>query len=155
MAGQVQKTLVNLLEPVVEGMGFELVGIEYLPQGRHSLLRVYIDKEQGILLEDCEQVSRQISGVLDVEDPITGQYVLEVSSPGMERPLFKAEHYARYIGQAVKLRLSRPLDGQRKFRGVLLESDAEHIVIQVEEPEERTVKLALVDVEKANLDPVY
>lgn len=111
----VAENLTNLIEPVVAGLGYELLGIEYISQGRHSVLRLYIDSEQGIGLGDCEQVSRQVSGVMDVEDPLKGQYVLEVSSPGLDRPLFKAEHYVRYIGETVRIRLRRPVDNQRKF----------------------------------------
>jgi ribosome maturation factor RimP len=77
-----------LLAPVVEGLGYQCWGIEYVSQGKHSVLRIYIDKEGGILVDDCEAVSRQASGVLDVEDPISSEYTLEVSSPGMDRPLF-------------------------------------------------------------------
>lgn len=152
MAGQVQKTLVTLIKPVVTGLGYELVGIEYLPQGRYSVLRVFIDNEQGIQLEDCEKVSRQISAVLDVEDPISGQYSLEISSPGLERPLFEAEHYARFTGHAVKVRLRTPLDGQRKFRGILQAADDEQITLQESETG-REVTLMLADIDKANLEP--
>lgn len=154
MAGQVQKALVTLIEPVVTGLGYELVGIEYVPQGRHSVLRVFIDSEQGIQLEDCEQVSRQISAVMDVEDPVSGQYVLEVSSPGLDRPLFTAEQYARFIGHPVKVRLSRPMEGQRKFRGVLLAADAESITLRQPDSDQDTV-LELVDIDKANLEPEF
>lgn len=95
----------TLLSPIVNDMGYDLWGCAYLSQGRHSLLRVYIDNEQGITLDDCEQVSRQISAYLDVEEPITGNYTLEVSSPGIPRPLFTLEQYKRYLGEPVKIKL--------------------------------------------------
>lgn len=148
----VAENLTNLIEPVVAGLGYELLGIEYISQGRHSVLRLYIDSEQGIGLGDCEQVSRQVSGVMDVEDPLKGQYVLEVSSPGLDRPLFKAEHYVRYIGETVRIRLRRPVDNQRKFRGVLVAADEEGILLRDAENGQET-RLVYDDIEKANLAP--
>ncbi len=108
-----------LINPVIVDMGYELVGIEYVASGKHSILRIYIDSDNGIGVDDCEAVSRQISAILDVEDPITGQYNLEVSSPGIERPLFHIGHYQRFLGHNIKLRLVRPIDGQRKFMGAI------------------------------------
>ena len=100
-----------LLAPVVEALGYECWGVEFLSQGRHSLLRVYIDHANGVLVGDCEKVSRQISGVLDVEDPISSEYTLEVSSPGMDRPLFTLEQFARHAGELVKSKLRSPFEG--------------------------------------------
>ena len=111
--------LEQLIEPAVQALGYELVGVEYLPQGRHSLLRIYIDSPQGIGVEDCAKVSHQVSGVLDVDDPIKGHYDLEVSSPGLERPLFNPEHFVKHAGSKVKIRLQTPLNGQRNFAGLL------------------------------------
>ena len=104
-----------LINPVIVDMGYELVGIEYVASGKHSTLRIYIDSENGIGVDDCETVSRQISAIFDVEDPIASQYNLEVSSPGIERPLFHIGHYQRFLGHDIKLRLVRPINGQRKF----------------------------------------
>lgn len=148
----VAENLTNLIEPVVEGLGYELVGIEYISQGRHSVLRIYIDSEQGVGLGDCERVSRQVSGVLDVEDPVPGQYVLEVSSPGLDRPLFKAEHYIRQLGHTVRLRLRRPQDKRRKFHGELVAADEKGIVLRDAETGQE-VSLAYDEIEKANLEP--
>ena len=92
------------------------------------MLRVYIDSENGVGVDDCAKVSRQVSGVLDVEDPISGEYTLEVSSPGMDRPLFKLSQYQDYIGHVVQLRLRMPFDGRRKFKGVLNGIEDEDIV---------------------------
>ena len=89
----------NLLRPVIADLGYVCWGIEYQRQGRGALLRVYIDSEAGIDLEDCEQVSRRLSGILDVEDPIAGEYLLEVSSPGLDRLLFTRAHYEQFIGE--------------------------------------------------------
>jgi len=105
-----------LLAPVVVALGYECWGIEFSAQGRHSMLRVYIDKEGGVLVDDCAIVSRQISGVLDVEDPIAVEYTLEVSSPGMERPLFTIEQFAKYAGEQVKIKLRSPFEGRRNFQ---------------------------------------
>jgi len=109
--------LVNLVNPVISAMGYELWGVEYIPQGKSSLLRIYIDKDSGITLDDCVRVSNQLAGVMDVNDPIRGHYALEVSSPGLDRPLFTLEQFERYLGSEVRLRLRTKLDGRRNFSG--------------------------------------
>jgi ribosome maturation factor RimP len=105
-----------LLAPVVVALGYECWGIEFSAQGRHSMLRVYIDKEGGMLVDDCAIVSRQVSGVSDVEDPISVEYTLEVSSPGMERPLFTIDQFAKFAGEQVKIKLRSPFEGDAIFR---------------------------------------
>lgn len=110
----------RLLRPAVEALGYELVGVEYRRGRKRAMLRVYIDKSEGITLDDCQRASHQVSGVLDVEDPIVEQYDLEVSSPGLDRPLFEPEHFERFAGHRVRVRMSPPVDGRRKFTGVLL-----------------------------------
>lgn len=110
----------RLARSVVETMGYELVGVQYIQRGKGSaLLRIYIDHEKGITLDDCGAVSHQLSGVLDVEDPVPGQYNLEVSSPGIDRPLFTAEHFERFRGHKVRLKLALKLEGRRNFEGLL------------------------------------
>ncbi len=148
----VAENLTNLIEPVVEGLGYELLGIEYISQGRHSVLRLYIDCEQGVELDDCAQVSRQVSGVMDVEEPLKGQYVLEVSSPGLDRPLFKAAHYIRQVGQVIRVRLRRPQGNARKFRGLLVEADEDSILLRDTENGQET-RLTYDNIDKANLEP--
>lgn len=143
--------VLKVVEPVVTGLGYELVGVEFLSQGRHSLLRVYLDSETGITVDDCERVSHQLSATLDVEDPIGGAYTLEVSSPGLDRPLFKPGDFERFAGHAVKIRLHRPLNGQRKFKGELVGLRDNNVVI-VEDGHE--LSLPLDQIEKANLVPV-
>ena len=106
-----------LINPVVIEMGYELLGIEYVGSRKHSVLRLYIDCEEGIGVDDCETVSRQVGAIMDVEDLINGQYNLEVSSPGIERPLFVIAHYQRFLGHDVCLRTYRPIDGRRNFTG--------------------------------------
>lgn len=123
-------SLHTLIAPTVIALGYELIGVEKLPQGRKgSLVRVIIDTPEGITLTDCERVSYQVSGLLDVEDPIPGHYTLEISSPGIDRPLVTLEHYTRFIGQTVSIRLSRPLDTRRNFTGQLQKVEGETIIL--------------------------
>jgi ribosome maturation factor RimP len=141
-----------LLAPVVEALGYQCWGVEFISQGRHSLLRVYIDLPDGVLIEDCEKVSRQISGVLDVEDPISGEYTLEVSSPGMDRPLFTLEQYAAHVGEQVKIRLRSPYEGRRNFQGLLRGVEEQDVVVQVDEHE---YLLPIDSIDKANIIPRF
>jgi ribosome maturation factor RimP len=127
--------ITDLLRATVDALGFELWGVEYLSQGRHSILRVYIDAENGITVEDCARVSEQVGSVLDVEDPISGEYTLEVSSPGMDRLLFRLDQYPGYVGEVVELRLRVPFEGRRKFKGVLTGVEGEDVVIRVDDHE--------------------
>jgi len=151
--GKASQQLHDIIEPAVTALGYELVGVEHLAQGRHSLLRVYIDSAAGINVDDCAKVSHQVSAVLDVEDPIHGHYTLEVSSPGLDRPLFTAEHYRRFVGNEIQVRLHAPLQGRRKFKGILREiSDDDVVVLEVEGSEYR---LPLGDIEKAQLVPQW
>ncbi len=137
-------------QPVIEDMGYELVGVEYVASGKHSILRVYIDSDKGIGLDDCESVSHQLSSILDVEDPITTQYNLEVSSPGVERPLFNIKHYQRFLGHDIKLRLLRPINGQRKFSGTIGSvSEVNNSIELMTETGSHNLDIALI--EKANL----
>lgn len=150
----------KIVEPVIEALGYQLWGLEYLGQGRHTLLRIYIDKEGGINIEDCAEASRQISSILDVEDPIKDEYTLEVSSPGLDRMLFRIEQYQDYIGRTVKIRLGANQDGRRNFMGTLKEvvqqeggREAEGSVVITmgtnENAEEITLPFSAI--EKANL----
>lgn len=134
MASKAQQ-IADMLQQTVEALGFDLWGVEYLSQGRHSVLRVYIDRPEGIGVEDCAAVSEQVSSVLDVEDPISGEYTLEVSSPGVDRLLFKPEQYVGYVGEWIDLRLRSAFDGRRKFKGVLKGLEGEDVVIQVDDHE--------------------
>ncbi len=127
---QAPEQLVNLIEPIVEGLGYECVGIEYNPHPKHGLLRVYIDTENGVLLEDCTKVSHQLSGMLDVEDPITGNYELEVSSPGLERPFFKLEQFEKYSGSQVMINLFKPINKQRKIVGQIVKVEGDIVYLQ-------------------------
>lgn len=147
-----QEVLIELIEPVIQALDCELWGLEIMSQGRQSLLRIYIEKPDGVGLEDCEKVSRQVSSLMDVEDPIAGQYTLEVSSPGMDRPLYKLEHYRQFIGQNVAIKLSRTFEKRKKIRGLLSAVEDDEIVVQVE-GEEFVLPLEWID--KANLVPDF
>ncbi len=146
------ETLRELIEPTVEALGYQLWGLEYQGQGRYSILRLFIDKEDGVNVDDCAAVSHHVSGVLDVEDPIDGEYTLEVSSPGMDRPLFSLEQYQAYIGQVVSLRLRVPFEGRRKFKGKINAVEGDDIVIQVDDHE---YLLPITLIEKANVVPAF
>jgi ribosome maturation factor RimP len=142
----------ELIEPAITALGYELVGVEFM-HGKTGVLRVYIDHPEGIGVDDCEQVSHQVSGILDVEDPIRGRYALEVSSPGLDRPLYQARDFERFAGSEVDLRLLAPLDGRRKFKGVLGGLRDGQVVVQMNDDEELVV--ALEEIDQARLVPDY
>lgn len=146
------EALEQMLSPAVAAVGFELWGIELLQQGRHSVLRVYIESPNGIGIDDCTLVSHQVSGVLDVEDPIAGEYTLEVSSPGWDRPLFHPEQYARFVGSEVTARLSVPLNGRRKYKGLIQQVLEEGVEILAEG---QVVTIPFAQIDKANIVPNY
>jgi ribosome maturation factor RimP len=150
VATQVKHSLNDLLAPVVSGLGYEFVGLEFMPQGGRSLLRIYIDSESGVNLDDCERVSHQVSGVLEVEDPIRGQYILEVSSPGADRPLFTREHYERFVGRRVKIRLVMAVNGQRNFTGVLQGLRGDNVVVMEDNKE---IEIPFGQIDKGKLVP--
>jgi len=144
--------LTDMLRPAVEEVGVELLGIEFVSAGKHSILRLFIDHENGINVDHCAEVSRQVSAVLDVEDPVSTEYNLEVSSPGLDRPLFTKAHYQAVIGETVNVRLSLPLNGRRKFKGKLeaIENDTLIVIVDGEEYE-----LVFSNVDKGNVVPNF
>jgi ribosome maturation factor RimP len=147
------QAIFELVRGVVEPMGYELVGVELRPGERGGeVLRVFIDQEGGILLDDCSAVSHQLSGVLDVEDPIKGEYSLEVSSPGLARPLFELAHFARFAGSKAKVKLASPLDGRRNFTGVLSGVEGEDVLLQVDN---ELVRLDYSQIDSAKLVPEF
>jgi len=150
--GHVPEKLQLIVDNVVVSMGYELVGIEYLMHDKTGLLRVYIDSEKGIVLDDCQAVSHQLSGVLDVEDPIAGNYNLEISSPGLDRPLFKAGDFQRFAGNKVKIKLARNQDGRKNFKGVLQGIQDDEVLLEVDGQE---VRLPLANIEQSRLIPDY
>ncbi|PQA52323.1 ribosome maturation factor RimP [Amnimonas aquatica] len=144
--------LTSLLEPAVVACGFELWGLEFFQQGRHSVLRLFIDtdRESGVGVDDCSAVSHQVSGVLDVEDPIAGEYTLEVSSPGWDRGLFKPSQYQRFVGEEANLRLNAPLQGRRRYKGAIQSADDTQVSLLVDGV---VVQIPFASVDKANIVP--
>jgi ribosome maturation factor RimP len=145
--------LTELVRSAAEGLGYELVGVEYLSRAKAGhLLRIYIDAENGVGLADCEKVSHQVSGVLEVEDPIRGEYALEVSSPGLDRPLFEAAHFARFVGRVVRVKSNVPVAGRSNYKGTILEVDGDEVVLQVDG---ESIHLAVSQLASARLVPEF
>ena len=142
----------EIVETGASALGYELVAVEYLPQRKNSLLRVYIDSPNGITLDDCEKVSRQISALLDVEDPIKGHYMLEVSSPGVERPLVKPEHFEKFCGERVKVTTYGMHLGRKRFTGQLTHVTELGIVVEVDG---EAYDLPFDDINTAKLSPEW
>jgi ribosome maturation factor RimP len=143
-------TLAALLVPLVEGLGYELWELDYSPGRGNGCLRLYIDAEAGITLDDCERVSRAVSELLDAEDPIPGQYTLEVSSPGLERPLRTAQQFARFVGATVFVETAQPHEGRRRFKGALTAAGAETVEVEVDG---QRWTLPISGIRKAHLAP--
>ena len=146
------KTLHGLVEPVVQSLQCEVWGIEFIGQGRKSTLRVYIDSASGVGLSECEKVSRQLSAIFDVEDPIAQEYTLEVSSPGMARPLFTLEQYSKSVGCRVDIRLHSAFSGRRRYRGAVLGVEGEDVVIVCDDTE---YLFPFESIDKANIIPQW
>jgi ribosome maturation factor RimP len=134
----------KLLDPAIERLGYELTDLEVRLGGQGGLLRLTIDKPDGIDLDDCEKVSHAMSALLDVEDPVPGNYNLEVSSPGLDRKLTKVEHFQRFEGETLKVTMRFPIEGRRRFRGKLLSSNEENIVVEVD-GESHSLPLTMID----------
>lgn len=147
-----EKQLTEMLEAPVDALGYELVGLEFIRAGEHSTLRIFIDHENGINVDACAEVSRQVSAVMDVEDPITVAYNLEVSSPGLERPLFTAVHYQQFISHEVSLVLKMAMGNRRKWKGIIQNVEGDTITLTVDGNEEH---FALSNISKANLVPKF
>lgn len=150
MVGKESDRLTQLIEPIVAQLGYELVGIEF--DGRSRVLRVYIDRAEGIIVDDCSRVSYQVSGMLDVEDPIPGQYQLEVSSPGLDRPLFTLSHFERFIGAIASIRLRMPVDNRRRVKGRLVGVEGDDILV---EEDAGTLRLPFGAIDRARLVPEF
>ena len=136
--------LAKLLEPTIVRLGYELWNLELKVGGKHGVLRLFIDKADGVGLDDCEKVSLAVSALLDVEDPLPGHYDLEVSSPGLDRKLTKVEHFQRFTGEILKVQMRFPIEGRRRYRGTLVSSDDESIVVEVD-GESHTLPVATID----------
>jgi ribosome maturation factor RimP len=141
----------ELLQPGAEALGYELVAVE-ISGGDTSIVRVYIDHADGITVTDCAKASRQFSAILDVDDPISNKYTLEVSSPGMDRPLAKPQHFVDVVGQGVKIKMAILVDGRRRFTGELVEANEEFAVVEVDGEQ---TELPYEDMDRARLVPVF
>ncbi len=140
------------IQEIVTELGYELWGLEFLSQGKHSLLRVYIEQESGITVDDCAKVSHQVSAFLDVEDVIRGQYTLEVSSPGLDRVLFKPEQYHHYCGDILQISLKSPIEKTNKIKGELLSVDSDHIQVKTNQ---KTFSIPFALIQKTRLVPQF
>jgi ribosome maturation factor RimP len=144
-----EQKIAGLVTPAIEALGMTLWGCEYIAAGKDSTLRIYIDRpDVGVNVDDCALASRQISAIMDVEDPISSAYYLEVSSPGLDRPFFKPEQYAAYVNKTVNVRTRSPEMGRRKFKGKLVEVQAEQILVEVDR---EVYEIPFSNIDKANL----
>ena len=148
---RLEKKLNDMFEPVIESMAYELVGVELTGSGNGTILRIYIDAEKGITVDDCQAVSYQVSGILEVEDPLQSHYTLEVSSPGLDRPLVKPEHFEQFTGEVVKIRSTEAVLGRKNFKGILESFDGEYLYVAVDN---EVYEIPFDIVEKANLVPM-
>ncbi|WP_369743724.1 ribosome maturation factor RimP [Pseudidiomarina sp. PP-1MA] len=149
---RVEDRLFEMLEPAVAALDFTLWGVEFVRAGKHSTLRVYIDHADGVSVDNCAAVSHQVSAILDVEDPISTEYFLEVSSPGMERPFFNASQYAGYLGETAAVELTVAQQGKRKFKGVIAAVDGDYVEFNVDG---EALKVAQSSIKKAHLVPQF
>jgi len=149
MSRVIKEDLKGLLEPAVTALGYEMVDIE-VHLGGPGVLRIFIDNDAGITLDDCAAVSRQISALLDVEDPLPGEYNLEVSSPGLDRRLAKPTDFDRFAGSVIKVKLHRLVQGRRRVKGLLLKREGDEVVVQ---DGEKTISIPIVEIETARLVP--
>ena len=143
-----EQKLTDMLRPAVQETGKELLGVEFISAGNNSILRLFIEHENGINVDDCAEVSRQVGAILDVEDPISSEYNLEVSSPGVDRPLFELSHFQQVIGETVNVKLSMPLNGRRKFKGLLSAIENDTLIVEVDGID---YELVINNIDKANL----
>ena len=147
-----QAALVQKVSPIVEGLGLECVGLQFFPQGKRTLLRLYVDKPGGVTVEDCELASRQVGGFLSVENLQLGEYTLEVSSPGLDRVLFTPAQCAVQLGKLASIRCVAPKEGQRNFKGRILSVEGEEVSVLTEAG---TVKFSFGEIEEARLVPEW
>jgi ribosome maturation factor RimP len=150
MAPPLREQLMALVEPLLGQLGYELVELEYVPGRARSVLRVFIDQPAGVGLDDCERVSHELSGLLDVQDPVPGAYTLEVSSPGLDRVLRTPAHFARFVGDRVWMELKFARDGRRRYTGQLMRSDEQAVELNVDGA---MVRVPFDEISRARLAP--
>jgi ribosome maturation factor RimP len=152
MTTPLRERLIALIEPLVDQLGYELVDLEYAAGRAHALVRVFIDRAEGVGLEDCEHVSHEVSALLDVEDPVPTAYSLEVSSPGLDRVLRTPAHFARFVGKRLKIELLGPHEGRRRYTGMLVATDDTGVQLEVDG---QVVRLAYAEIGRARLVPEW
>jgi ribosome maturation factor RimP len=150
MSGMLRERLMALIEPLLGTLGYELVELEYASGHSHGVVRIFIDKAEGIAVEDCERVSREVSALFDVQDPIPNTYTLEVSSPGFDRVLRTKPHFERFMGERVFVELSAPREGRRRYTGLLRSVADDGVDIEVDR---QMVKVPFAEISKARLAP--
>ncbi len=138
----------HLIKPVIESMSIDFWGCEYLPAGKNSMLRVYIDSDNGVNVDDCGKVSHQISAIMDVEDPIASAYTLEVSSPGLDRPLFRFEQFKKYQGEQVQIKTISLVMGRKRFKGIMESVNEQGVDVEVDG---ELYNIIFAEIDKANL----
>ncbi|MEM7078924.1 MAG: ribosome maturation factor RimP [Pseudomonadota bacterium] len=147
-----EKQVAELISPTIDSLGCQLWGVEYLSQGKHTKLRVYIEREDGVSVDHCAEVSRHVSDLLDVEEFSSAAYTLEVSSPGMDRILFEEAHYQDSVGEMVEIRLNFAFEGRKKFTGVLTQVEDATAVVQIEQEE---YLLPMENIQRARIVPQF
>ena len=147
-----QDKLSQLLAPIVEDLGYRFWGLEYQVRKADALLRIYIDNSNGISVDDCATVSHEVAGILDVEEPISMAYILEVSSPGMDRILFNAQQFSEFLGEDVKIKLNQMVDGRRKIKGIIKSVDGEKITIQ---SDDEHITITFDQIMRARINPGF
>ena len=152
MGTPVRDRLIDLMEPLLAQLGYELVDLEYASGRTQALVRLYIDRPEGVGIEDCERVSHEVSALLDVNDPVPTAYTLEVSSPGLDRVLRRPEHFERFVGQRVWVELVAPRDGRRRYTGTLVAANAAGVELNVGGV---AVALPHVEIGRARLAPEW
>jgi ribosome maturation factor RimP len=152
MLAPLREKLIGLTEPLLAQLGYELVDLEYVPGRAHAVLRIFIDRAGGVGLDDCERVSREVSALLDVEDPVPTGYTLEVSSPGLDRVLRTAAHFQRFVGERVRVELLQSRDGRRRYTGLLQALNGEGIELNVDGA---MVAVSFAEIGRARLAPLW
>jgi ribosome maturation factor RimP len=152
MLAPLREKLIGLTEPLLAQLGYELVDLEYVPGRTHAVLRIFIDRSGGVGLDDCERVSREVSALLDVEDPVPTGYTLEVSSPGLDRVLRTPAHFQRFVGERVRVELLQSRDGRRRYTGLLQALNGEGIELNVDGA---MVAVSFAEIGRARLAPLW
>ncbi len=148
-----ERVIQNLLRPAIEALGCQLWGVDVQSGARKKLLRIYIDRDvEHVSVDDCERVSRQVASLLDVEDVISGEYTLEVSSPGMDRPLYEVAHFEKYVGEEIVVKLRFPYEKRKNFKGILQGVVGDEIIILVADNE---YLFPIEGIDRANLVPKF